>query len=86
MKKIVFVIILFLSSFSYSQEMKNYPINYYEEIGEYDISKLFISDSIIIEHEGGVKQNKPQPLGFIGEEYQRFGNFGNWESVIPKIP
>lgn len=52
--------------------MKNYPINYYEEIGEYDISKLFISDSIIIEHEGGVKQNKPQPLGFIGEEYQRF--------------
>lgn len=72
MKKIVFVIILFLSSFSYSQEMKNYPINYYEEIGEYDISKLFISDSIIIEHEGGVKQNKPQPLGFIGEEYQRF--------------
>jgi hypothetical protein len=59
--------------------------NFYNEIKNFDISKLVASDSIIIE-DNKEKIIKAQPLGFIGSDYQRF--FIHFISVIqnPKNP
>ena len=45
--------------------------NYYQSIKNYNLSCLWKADSIVIEV-GPDKSPFPEPLGFIGENYQRF--------------
>lgn len=60
------------SSMGYSQEDKNFPIDFINQIGKYDISHLFMCDSIIRQGDNKQKEKRPESLGFIGENYQRF--------------
>lgn len=55
-------------TFSYSQTTKSSLV---EKIPEYDFTKLWKSDSINVDTEGG-KIPFPEPIGFIGDNYQRF--------------
>ena len=45
-------------------------VSYYREAGAVDFSKMWILDSI--ETERGKFFKRPEPLGFIGDDYQRF--------------
>lgn len=76
MNKLIFsiyrslVIFTFLISFTFffSQTAKTSLV---DKIPEYDFAKLWKSDSINVALEGG-KIPFPEPVGFIGENYQRF--------------
>jgi len=46
-------------------------VDYFAKIKNYDLSKLWCADSIEIEG-GGEKISFPEPLGYIGDNYQRF--------------
>lgn len=56
---------------TFSQENEN---NFYTEIKSYDISRIITTDSIIIEDRENTKKKlaKAEPIGFIGDDYQRF--------------
>jgi hypothetical protein len=48
--------------------------DFYKEIKKYNVSALLTADSILIEdREGGKEMSKSsEPLGYVGEDYQRF--------------
>jgi hypothetical protein len=56
--------------------------NFYTKIKDYDLSKIWKSDSIKIEDEHD-RIAFPEPLGFIGENFQRF--FIHYTSVTKSI-
>jgi hypothetical protein len=58
-----------LSCSLYAQQQPS--TNFYQSIKNYNLSNLWKADSIIIET-GPEKWPFPNPLGFIGEDYQRF--------------
>jgi len=61
----------FIASLSFLQAQPPPSTNYYQGIKNYDLTSLWKADSIIIEI-GPEKAAFPEPLGFIGENYQRF--------------
>ena len=48
--------------------------DFYSEIKHYDISRIIVADSIIVEDGESTKEKlvKTEPIGFIGNDYQRF--------------
>lgn len=46
--------------------------NYYKEIASYNISKVWLCDSILMENIDTEKFQRPEPLGYISKNYQRF--------------
>ena len=68
------VLLTFLTFFfgrTFAQENEN---NFYAEIKDYDISRIIVADSIIVEDTENTKEKlaKAEPIGFIGDDYQRF--------------
>ncbi|WP_326983362.1 hypothetical protein VUJ46_02095 [Chryseobacterium sp. MYb264] len=61
---------LFLSiCFTHAQNTNK---NFYSEIGNYDISKIINAASFSNYEEPEVIIQRPEPIGYIGEDYQRF--------------
>jgi len=69
MKFLFLTIALGLAIPSHAQPAKS--LNYMPAIKNYDLSKLWRADSIRLEGDGQ-KVPFPEPLGFIGSNYQRF--------------
>ncbi len=69
--KFIFLIlaVLLLSSFRLYQELG--VIDFTDKIKSHDLSLLFTTDSIHVSDER-IKVDKQEPLGFIGDNYQRF--------------
>jgi hypothetical protein len=65
------LLLTFLLSFSSLLAQQPPSTNFYQSIKNYNLSCLWKGDSIIIEL-GPEKSPYPEPLGFIGENYQRF--------------
>jgi hypothetical protein len=57
-------------SYSYSQE-KAKKIDFFIKVKNYDLSKIWCADSIKTDELDGAVEF-PEPLGFIGDNYQRF--------------
>ncbi|MBN8851916.1 MAG: hypothetical protein BGO55_25780 [Sphingobacteriales bacterium 50-39] len=68
-KLLSLTLILGLATGAYTQPDKS--INYLSAIKNYDLSKLWRADSIRTEGDGE-KVPFPEPLGYIGNNYQRF--------------
>ncbi len=49
-------------------------IDFYDDIKHYDVSTIFMADSIVVENKEQAKRKfkRPEPLGFIGDNHQRF--------------
>ncbi|MCU7550128.1 hypothetical protein OCK74_13475 [Chitinophagaceae bacterium LB-8] len=62
---------IFILSAILTEAQKPKPADFYFNIKNFDLSKLWKSDSITIEGDGD-KIPFPEPLGFIGEEFHRF--------------
>jgi hypothetical protein len=68
-KFILLTLILAIPLLTKAQESKT--TDFYASIKKYDLSKLWRADSIQLEGDGE-KSEFPAPLGFIGDNYQRF--------------
>jgi hypothetical protein len=68
-KKLMLYLTFSLTLSAYGQTRKAF--NFFTEIKRYDLSGLWRSDSIYIEG-GPDRTTFPEPLGYIGENYQRF--------------
>lgn len=80
MKKILTIIGLLLTGFVYGQETET--ANFVTEIAKYDISDLWTLTKFRIEFENDTSWiERMEPLGYIGEHYQRF--YIHFSSVIP---
>ncbi|TSA50494.1 MAG: hypothetical protein D4R43_02170 [Sphingobacteriales bacterium] len=70
------VIVFFITSFLFKQSkgQAGESVNFFDRISQYDLSKILITDSITIEDDETNKENmmRMEPIGFIGENYQRF--------------
>lgn len=66
----LFFLITFFSQ-TFAQENGK---DFYNEIKRYDISKIITADSIIVEDRENTREKlmKAEPIGFIGNDYQRF--------------
>lgn len=73
MRPLLFIILttLVVSSTIPTLAQKPRSVDFYTNIKDYDFRKLWKSDSIRIEGDGD-KIPFPEPLGFIGENFQRF--------------
>jgi len=69
MKQIITTLLLFLSTLAFSQDIKT--SDFIDHIKAYDISDLWTCNKIQIEDDT-VFVKRRQPLGFIGDNYQRF--------------
>ncbi|MDY3548983.1 hypothetical protein PG291_10270 [Riemerella anatipestifer] len=67
----IFIFLTFFIGVTFAQGNGN---NFYNEIKNYDISRIIVADSIIIEDRENTKEKvaKAEPIGFIGDDYQRF--------------
>lgn len=71
MKKLLFL--TFLSLVSLSLLSQDYKMSdYYSSIGNYDLSVLWTAKTIMKYEEIEPIMYRPEPLGYIGDEYQRF--------------
>jgi hypothetical protein len=70
MKKLVLFTLFVACFFNMQAQEKPEMIDFYKEIKNYDLSVLINPDSIFDNLEQMVKRD--EPLGFIGENYQRF--------------
>jgi hypothetical protein len=68
MKQIFLIIGLMILLSSFSQDSKT--IDFIDKAKEIDFSDLWTQDSILIENEKMIQHS--QPLGYIGDNYQRF--------------
>lgn len=68
------LILIFIILFSIQTNAQNNENNFYSEIKNYDISTIIATDSIVTEDLEFTKEKiiKSEPIGFIGENYQRF--------------
>lgn len=71
MRTYLLLIFIFLFSSSSLQAQQPPSTNFYQNIKNYNLSRLWKADSIILEV-GPEKAPFPEPLGFIGDNYQRF--------------
>lgn len=67
---VIAFLVLWGSAKSYAQD----TASFFNEIRNYDLSTVLMADSFLAEDiEGGKeKRKRPEPLGFIGDNYQRF--------------
>lgn len=72
MNKILLILMTFFSTLSFSQIDKKYPTDFINQIEVSDISHLFICDSIFMQGDSNTRLIKPEPIGYIGNKYQRF--------------
>ncbi|WP_300669106.1 hypothetical protein [Soonwooa sp.] len=75
-KHILVVLLLMLFGKSFAQQTDDN--NFYNEIKNYDISVVLMAKMINIEGEG--LQKRAEPIGFIGDDFQRF--FIHFSSVV----
>ena len=68
MKHIILILGLLISTLAFGQESKT--IEYLPEAKEVDFSDLWSLDSILVENRNLIERK--QPLGFIGNDFQRF--------------
>lgn len=69
-RAILLLTVMFATSFSAWSQKTGYT-NFYTSIGKYDVSKLWCADSTLDQEEKKYFPF-PEPLGFIGTNYQRF--------------
>lgn len=69
-----FAVIAFLALWASAKSYAQDTVNFFNEIKSYDISVVLMADSFWAEDvEGGKeKYKRSEPLGFIGDNYQRF--------------
>jgi len=71
---VLFIIVLLFGSFAGAQEYTK--VNFIEEIKKYDLSILWSPDIMMLtedeEGEGFSEFARPEPIGFIGDDLQRF--------------
>lgn len=65
--------------FAYTHAQERPSVNFYENIKNYNLHDLWTGDSIIIE-DGPERRLFPEPIGFIGDNFQRF--YIHYTSVI----
>lgn len=75
MKKIfnlLAIILAFCSQRAYSQDLQK--IDFYKQIQNYDIAPIIMCDAFIDEDREGYDEKiiRSEPIGFIGDDYQRF--------------
>lgn len=78
--KIKFLLLLtMLFAQGYAQEK---PKNFYDEIKNYNLANIIMEDSIIAEDVENTKEklHRAEPIGFIGNDYQRF--YIHFSSVV----
>lgn len=71
-------VLLFCSQLVMAQKYAS--ANYYEALQHYDMSKLWRGDSIYAEDNEKERMAFPEPLGYIGDDYQRF--YIHYTSVV----
>lgn len=81
-KKVKIKFLLFLTMLfaqAYAQEKAR---NFYDEIKNYNLSKIITADSILAEDVENTKEKllRADPIGFIGDDYQRF--YIHFSSVV----
>lgn len=76
---LILSILTLFTRLAFSQTIEK---SFYSEIKSYDISKIIIADSIIVQDKEGTRDKieKAKPLGFIGNDYQRF--YIHFDSII----
>lgn len=70
MKKIISLFLLFIVVCVSAYSQKNNSLIFYGSIKNYNISKLWLTDSI--QKETDASMPFPEPLGYIGDNFQRF--------------
>ena len=79
MKQVFIIIGFFLSGFAYGQETNT--TDFFNEIAKHDISELLTLKKFRTEFENDTSWiERMEPLGYIGENYQRF--YIHFTSVI----
>jgi len=68
--KLIFLALIF-NAWTVTKAQQLTAKDYYSTVSNYNFSKLWSSDSIVTQ-EDGVKIVFPEPLGYIGENFQRF--------------
>lgn len=66
MKKIIFILITLIVSFNLFAQ----SVNFFKQMKKYDLCKILSPDSITGDE--NIKFKMPEPLGYIGTNYQRF--------------
>ncbi len=67
----LFVLILLIASVKESKAQQSSYTDFYSKIKNYDLSNLWHTDSLLPQDEKQ-KVAFPEPIGFIGENFQRF--------------
>ena len=68
--RLLFISVLFFNSWLALAQPK-YSIEFLNKIGEYNVSHLWTAERLYIKNEERII-DRPEPLGYIGENYQRF--------------
>ncbi|MEE1945312.1 hypothetical protein VRU48_09345 [Pedobacter sp. KR3-3] len=73
-KQLLLCILVFASTIKQAGAQKSKSIDFMSQIGKYDLSAIVTADSIIDEDREDNKEKikRRDPLGFIGDNYQRF--------------
>src|SRR5262245_57367619 len=66
-----FINLVSIITLAFISNAQTKSVDFYPSIKDYDLSKLWHSDSLHIEGDGD-KISFPEPLGYIGDSFQRF--------------